>query len=152
MLENWIWDKDILRKVSKHYKTGEPLSTNLVDAKVRSRNDMVATATLNQIFLGTLDLMLYSAADEKLLSASKSTALSETHATTGISTWRRDIKMKGKYIVDTERLWHELAQKIEHSTLQPHTNPIGSFGHIFSGYESQYYSYLWSKVYSCELF
>jgi len=60
--------------------------------------------------------------------------------------------MKGKYIVDTEQLWHKLAKKIEHSTLQPHTNPIGSFGHIFGGYESQYYSYLWSKVYSCELF
>lgn len=152
MLENWIWDKDLLKKVSKHYKTGEPLSEKLIDAKIRSKNDMVATVTLNQIFLGTLDLMLYSAADQKLMAVAKSTALSESKEAEGISTWRRDIKMKGEYVVDTEQLWHTLAQKIEHSTLQPHTNPIGSFGHILAGYESQYYSYLWSKVYSCELF
>ncbi len=79
MLENWIWDKDLLKKVSKHYKTGKPLSKKLIDAKIRSKNDMVATATLNQIFLGTLDLMLYSAVDKKLMSAANSTALSETN-------------------------------------------------------------------------
>jgi Zn-dependent oligopeptidase len=86
------------------------------------------------------------------MSAANSTSLSETNGTEGISTWRKDIKMKGKYMVDTEQLWHKLAEKIEHSSLQPNTNPIGSFGHIIGGYESQYYSYLWSKVYSCELF
>jgi Zn-dependent oligopeptidase len=63
MLENWIWDKDLLKKVSKHYKTGKHLSDKTIAAKIRSKNDMVATATLNQIFLGTLDLMLYSAQD-----------------------------------------------------------------------------------------
>ena len=36
--------------------------------------------------------------------------------------------------------------------MQPGVNVAGAFGHIYQGYESGYYSYLWSKVYSCELF
>ena len=31
MLEEWLWDKEILKKVSKHYQTGEPLSDEVID-------------------------------------------------------------------------------------------------------------------------
>ena len=74
---------------------------------------MVATGTLNQIFLGTLDLMLYSATDKKLIT--NSTSLSQGDESIG--NWRRGIKMKSEYIVDTEQLWHKLAKKIENSNL-----------------------------------
>ena len=67
MLENWIWNKDILRKVSKHYKTGEPMPDALIQQKISTKNDNIATKTLNQIFLGTIDLLLYSANDQSLL-------------------------------------------------------------------------------------
>jgi Zn-dependent oligopeptidase len=68
MLENWIWDKNILRKVSKHYKTGLPMPDDLIDKKIATKNENIATKTLNQIFLGTIDLLLYSANDKPLLS------------------------------------------------------------------------------------
>ncbi len=31
MLEEWLWDKEILKKVSKHYQTSEPLSDEVID-------------------------------------------------------------------------------------------------------------------------
>jgi Zn-dependent oligopeptidase len=60
-----------------------------------------------------------------------------------ISYWRTQIKHNGTS-VDTETLWHMLSQNIEGNHLQDGTNPIGTFGHLISGYVSQYYSYLWS--------
>ena len=30
MLENWMWDKDIVQRVSKHYKTGEKLPEEML--------------------------------------------------------------------------------------------------------------------------
>ena len=87
MLENWIWDKDILKKVSKHYSTGKPLPDKMIEQKIESQHGMVATATLNQIFLGTVDLLLYSASDKKMLA--------ETGE--GLANWRKQIKHKSGY-------------------------------------------------------
>jgi thimet oligopeptidase len=39
MLENWMWQKEILKKVSKHYKTGKPLPDDMIEAKIKSKND-----------------------------------------------------------------------------------------------------------------
>ena len=58
--------------------------------------------------------------------------------------------MKGA--VKTQQLWHSLSSHLMFTEQQPNTNPAASFGHIFGGYESQYYGYLWSKVYSSDVF
>lgn len=101
MLENWIWNKDILKKVSKHYKTGEPLPDDLIEQKVKTKNEYVATETLSQIFLGTVDFLLYSASDQKLLNATKS-----ANQTSTLEHMRSQIKHKDGFKVDTEDLWH----------------------------------------------
>lgn len=101
MLENWIWNKDILKKVSKHYKTGQPLPDDLIDQKVKTKNEYVATETLSQIFLGTVDFLLYSASDQKLLNATKG-----TNQTSMLEQMRSQIKHKDGFKVDTEDLWH----------------------------------------------
>ena len=139
MLENWIWNKDILKKVSKHYKTGEPLPDDLIAQKVATKNEYVATETLSQIFLGTVDFLLYSASDQKLLNTSNSTNNNST-----LEHMRSQIKHKDGFKVDTEDLWHHAAITIENSDYQVGTNPIGTFGHLITGYVSQYYGYLWS--------
>ena len=69
-----------------------------------------------------------------------------------ISSLRTQIRHKEGFKVDTEDLWHLLNEKIEAIHIQNGTNPIGTFGHLIAGYTSQYYSYLWSQVYSCDLF
>ena len=64
---------------------------------------------------------------------------------------RASLKRDGDKI-DTAALWAKLKPKLTFMDQTPGTNPAASFGHILGGYESQYYGYLWSLVYSCDLF
>jgi len=56
-----------LKKVSKHVKTGKPIPDDLIDKKIASQNLHVASETLNQIFLASVDLILNSAYDKDML-------------------------------------------------------------------------------------
>eukprot|EP00488_Nonionellina_sp_1-RS-2012_P001075 TRINITY_DN1701_c0_g1_i1.p1 TRINITY_DN1701_c0_g1~~TRINITY_DN1701_c0_g1_i1.p1 ORF type:complete len:201 (+),score=78.26 TRINITY_DN1701_c0_g1_i1:217-819(+) len=54
--------------------------------------------------------------------------------------------------VDTQKLCIELQPKIKGIQAQKDTNFVASFGHIAGGYDAQYYGYLWSEVYSADMF
>lgn len=57
---------------------------------------------------------------------------------------------KGK--VDTTKIYEKLMKKIFMIPMSSGTHPQASFGHLMGGYESGYYSYLWSEVIACDLF
>ena len=52
----------------------------------------------------------------------------------------------------SQAIWAQLKLDIMDMSQLPNTNPAASFGHLFSGYESNYYGYLWSHVYASDLF
>ncbi|WP_187146157.1 M3 family metallopeptidase [Elusimicrobium minutum] len=55
LLENWAWNKDTLKKISKHYKTGESLPNEMIDSLIKSKHAGVALPMLRQNFQGQLD-------------------------------------------------------------------------------------------------
>lgn len=67
MLENWIWDKQILKKISSHYITEESMPDALIQSIIGKKTQFQAAATLNKVFYGTLDILLYSAFDQNQL-------------------------------------------------------------------------------------
>ncbi|GAB4333413.1 MAG: oligopeptidase A [Dehalococcoidia bacterium] len=60
MLEHWVWEKDVLRRFARHYKTGAPIPGDLVDALIAAKNVSSGVMTLRQIFFATLDLTYHS--------------------------------------------------------------------------------------------
>lgn len=124
MLENWCWDKATLKRLSKHYKTGEPLGDDLIANLVKSKNFNDGLANLRQVFFGLFDLSIHSIRSASGLPNGES--IDSLYAR-----FRKEITM------------------IE----QPESVcPAASFGHMMGGYDAGYYGYLWSEVFSADMF
>jgi len=60
MLENWCWEPKVLEKMSRHYKTNEPLSHELIEKLVQSRYVNVGLFYLRQVFFARFDLHVHT--------------------------------------------------------------------------------------------
>ena len=60
LLERWAWDPQVLKKISKHYKTGEPLPDDLIKRMIDAKNFGTATAYLRQNFFAQYDMTLHT--------------------------------------------------------------------------------------------
>jgi len=118
MLENWAYDESVLKKISSHYLTNQPLPDEIIKKIIEAKNVTSGLFYLRQLFFATLDMKYHT--------------------------------KKGK--VDTTGIYEKLMKKIFLIPMTEGTHPQGSFGHLMGGYESGYYSYLWSEVISADFF
>lgn len=59
MLENWAWEKNMLKKISGHYKTGAPLPNALIASMLRAQKFRISTMYLRQMLLALFDMKLH---------------------------------------------------------------------------------------------
>lgn len=60
MLEEWMWSPDILKMISKHYKTGQPLPDELITKILKSRNYDSGFHIVRQLLLANLSLNFFN--------------------------------------------------------------------------------------------
>lgn len=59
MLENWVWQKEVLKRLAKHYVTGSCLPDEMLQSMIRAKHVNVAFSSLRQIYLSRLDLTIH---------------------------------------------------------------------------------------------
>jgi thimet oligopeptidase len=69
MLEEWMWEKDVLKRVSSHYVSGESLSDELIANILASKHFDTGTFLQRQAYLSFISLNYYKAGADKDVSA-----------------------------------------------------------------------------------
>ena len=65
MLEEWLWDKAILKKISGHYKTGESLPDEMIDKIIKLKRLTSGSFVRRQGYLSLLALDYYKEGAQK---------------------------------------------------------------------------------------
>jgi len=122
MLENWCWQRSLIKRLSKHVRTGESMP-----------DDMIGKLQASRFWMGLFNL-------RRQLSLNKF-----------------DQELHGENI---PRTLEELAKKEQEWTLRiafdetegKFSGLARNFGHTVSLYSASYYGYLWSEVFSADMF
>lgn len=127
LLEEWMWERDVLKKISHHYQKGIPLSDSIIDGLLQTRwiHDAVHIATGgNSDHTGT-----------ELLFAKLSLNLFK--------------QGKDKDLIQIDKDVYDSTPQIV--AYDPQTHYVCTFGHLTS-YGAKYYSYPWSKQLAMKIF
>jgi thimet oligopeptidase len=60
ILENWAWHPQVLKKISKHYKTGLPLDDEMINKMTAAKNHGTGNFYIRQNFLAQIDMLYHT--------------------------------------------------------------------------------------------
>ncbi len=124
-MENFCWEWDVVRHMTRHLDTGEPLPRPLFDKMLAAKNFQAGLATLHQVEFALFDMLLHSGFDPDTAGSADDVLALLRHVRDEVS-----------------------VMKPPAFNRMPH-----SFSHIFAGgYAAGYYSYKWAEVLSADAY
>jgi oligopeptidase A len=121
-MENFCWEWDVLRHMTRHVATGEPLSRELFDKMLAAKNFQSGLAMLRQLEFAVFDMRLHSDFDP----ASGKTALQLLN------------EVREHIAVLRPPAYHRFPNSFSHI--------------FAGGYAAGYYSYKWAEVLSADAY
>jgi oligopeptidase A len=123
-MENFCWEWDVLKHMTAHVDTGEPLPRALYDKMLAAKNFQSGLQTLRQIEFSLFDMLLHM---------------------------NQAPLVDGK--PDVMALLTQVRQEVSLLQPPAYNRTPNTFGHIFSGgYAAGYYSYKWAEVLSADAY
>jgi oligopeptidase A len=123
-MENFCWEWDVVRHMTAHVDTGEPLPRAMFDKMLAAKNFQSGLQTLRQVEFALFDMLIHSAA----------------HA-------RPESAQNVQRVLDAVRSEVAVLKAPAFNRFQH------SFSHIFAGgYAAGYYSYKWAEVLSADAY
>ncbi len=122
-MENFCWEWSVLRHMTAHVDTGEPLPRALFDKMLKAKNFQSGLQTLRQVEFALFDMLLH------------------THAT-----------QPGERF-DFQQVLNDVRQEVAVLPSPAFSRTANTFSHIFAGgYAAGYYSYKWAEVLSADAY
>lgn len=125
IMENWCWERESLDLFARHYETGATIPDDIFQKMTAARNFRSACATVRQLSLAKMDLLLHTRTAEFAAQA------------------------------DVEPLARAAVADCLIPTEPPAPTVVKRFTHIFAdpvGYAAGYYSYKWAEVLDADAF
>ncbi|XWX01200.1 hypothetical protein V2A60_009226 [Cordyceps javanica] len=130
MLEHWCWVPHVLRTLSSHWDTKAPISDDLIANLVKTKNVNSSIFNLRQLIYSTFDMLIHGPESHEALEA-----------------------------LDLAKVWNERRAEVsgvkgpEAVGYGPHwSEGFNNVGHYIGGYDAGYYGYMYSEVFSADMY
>ncbi len=168
MLENWCWSPAQIVALSSHYETGAAIPDELVAKLVATKHVNDALFNLRQLHFGIFDMAVHEPASHAALEAMDiSSVYNELRAeVSGIKGPEAQGEPRWVSLFFSFLFFSFLLLFLFSSFFPPPPRPVhqthlnssswgngqACFGHLIGGYDAGYYGYLFSQVYSTDMF
>ncbi|TQV94511.1 metallopeptidase MepB [Cordyceps javanica] len=128
MLENWCWTPSVLRRLSGRWDTGEPIPDEMIAGLLAAKNMNAALSARDSIHTALFDMAVHSGESQEHVKA-----------------------------INCCRLWNELRTELTGLHGPEEMGMEWGHGyltidHFITGYDAGYYGYLFSEVFSADMF
>ena len=141
-----MYNPEIMKRVSKHYKSGESLPEEMLQGLIHKQNANLAIGASSTSQVDVFDFIIHSGLDSSL-------AQGKAKNNKTMKFYRQNLKLKKPDVLDIPHLWDMTAKNFGEKLFNdPAGDGIEILIESVTKQDSLKYRYQWSQVYSNDIF